>query len=139
MIILPLPATTHQAFVGTRRNRSALQISVNHSYIESSTSVTTCEIVLENIDTPPPPPPSSHEGHFCFVGPPLLLIIPFPPPPGISLIFRLGWVPSGKHICVKDVVALYYYAKDNFFCDKMRKNLFIYVDTVSNNLNDFVS
>ena len=139
MIILPLPATTHQAFVGTRRNRSALQISVNHSYIKSSTSVTTCVyVVLENIDTPPPPP-LSHGGHFCFVDPPLLLIIPFPPPPGISLIFQLGWVPSGKNICVKDVVALYYYAKDNFFCDKMRKNLFIHFSTVSNNLNDFVS
>ena len=35
--------------------------------------------------------------------------------PGISLIFQLGWVPSGNNICVKDVVALYYYAKDNFF------------------------
>ena len=36
---------------------------------------------------------------------------------------------------------LYYYAKDNFFCDKMRKNLFIYVNTytVSNDLKDVLS
>ena len=37
-----------------------------------------------------------------------------PAPPGISGIFELGWVPSGKNICVKNVVALYYHAKDNF-------------------------
>ena len=39
----------------------------------------------------------------------------YPPPPGISVIFQLGWVPSGKNICVKNVVARYYNAKDNFF------------------------
>ena len=27
----------------------------------------------------------------------------------------------------KKVVALYFYATDNFFCEKMRKNLFIHV------------
>ena len=48
-----------------------------------------------------------------------------PAPPGISVIFELGWIPSGKNICVKNVVALYYHAKDNFFCDKMRKKIFL--------------
>ena len=121
MIILPLPATTHQEFVGTRRNRSALQISVNHSYIKSSASVTTC---VYSIYTPSPPCPT--EGTFALQTPNFCLSYPFPPPPGISLICQLGRVPSGKNICLKDVVALYYYAKDNFLCDKMRKNLFIH-------------
>ena len=53
------------------------------------------------------------------------LVIPHPPPPGISVIFQLGWVPSGKKICAKKVVALYVYTKDNFFCDEMSKNVFI--------------
>ena len=41
--------------------------------------------------------------------------VSYPPvPPGISVIFELCWVPSGKNICVKNVVALYCHAKDNF-------------------------
>ena len=58
--------------------------------------------------------------------------IPPPPSPGISVIIQLGCVPPGRNnrhageqklhwdktnkrhnICVKNVVALYYYAKDN--------------------------
>ena len=58
---------------------------------------------------------------------------------GISVIFQLDWVPSEENICVKNVVALYYYAEDNFFYDKMRKNFFIHVNTVSNNLKDALS
>ena len=59
-----------------------------------------------------PPPPSPMEGTCCFPGG----ACHTPLPPGISVIFQLGWVPSGKNICVKNVVALYYqYAKDNFF------------------------
>ena len=60
--------------------------------------------------------------HFCFRPPQefpfqrVLFITPPPPPsPGISVIFQLGWVPSGKTVCIKNVVALYHYAKDNFF------------------------
>ena len=59
----------------------------------------------------------------------LLLQIPTchpPPPPGIFIIFQLGQVPSGKDICVK-LLHYTFIAKDNFFFDKMRKNLFIYV------------
>ena len=63
----------------------------------------------------------------------------YPPPPGIVVIFQLGWVPCGKNFSVKNAVALYYYAKDIFFCDKMRINRFIHVNTVSNNLKDFLS
>ena len=63
--------------------------------------------------------------------------------PGISVavgILQLGWIPSGKNICVKNVVALYYYAKIIFFCDEIRKNVFIHViNTVSNNLKDVLS
>ena len=41
----------------------------------------------------------------------------------------------GKNSYVKNAVALCYCAKDNCFCDKERKNPFIHVNTVSNNLN----
>ena len=47
----------------------------------------------------------------------------YPPPPGISVIFQLGWVPSGKNICVKNVVARYY----NFSWDKMKKYIFSFM------------
>ena len=101
-----------------------------------------CE-VPENIHTPPPLPDGER---FCFRPPTPLewkfhggLSYPQPPPPGISVIFQLGWVPSGKNICAKKVVALYVYAKDNFFCDEMRKNVFIYVNRVSNELKDVLS
>ena len=44
--------------------------------------------------------------------------------------------PPGKNSYVKNAVALYYYSKDNCFCDKeLEKNPFIHVNTVSNNLN----
>ena len=49
----------------------------------------------------------------------------------------VGLVPSGKHICEKKI-ALYFYAKD-IFSDKIRKNLFIYVNTVSTELKDVLS
>ena len=65
----------------------------------------------------PPAPPM--EGSFALD--PHLLEFPWgclssAPPSQISVIFQLGWVPSGKNISIKNVVALYYiYAKDNFF------------------------
>ena len=31
-----------------------------------------------------------------------------PPAPGICIDFQLGWVPSGKYIHAKHIVALYY-------------------------------
>ena len=33
-----------------------------------------------------------------------------PTPPGISLIFQLGWIPPGMNILVKNAFALYFYA-----------------------------
>jgi len=93
-------------------------------------------VVPENIHTNPPPPHPT-EGIFVLDPYPLgfpfqgVLVIPPTPPPGISVIFQHDWVPSGKSICVKNIVALHYYAKDNFFCDLMRKNLFIHVNMVS--------
>ena len=66
-------------------------------------------------------------GHFCFRLP-TTLEFPFQggachtlPTPGISVIFQLGWVLPGKNISLKNVVAPYFYAKDNCFCDKARK------------------
>ena len=53
-------------------------------------------------------------------------VVILPPSPEISVIIQLGWVPPGKNICVKNVVTLYYYAKDN--CYKIRKNPFIHVN-----------
>ena len=51
----------------------------------------------------PQPPAFSIPGDACHI----------PPPPGISVIFQLGWVPPGKNTFVKNAVALYFYAKDN--------------------------
>ena len=57
----------------------------------------------------PPPPGMSIPGGACHTSSPPL------PPPQFSVIFQLGWVPFGKNISIQNVVALYYYAKDNFF------------------------
>ena len=105
-------------------------------------------VVPENIHSPLPSPP--RRAIKLVLPPPRWNFLSrgtchmsFPPPPPHPLefpvIFQLGWVPSRKNICVKNVVALYYYTKDNFFCDKMRKNLFIYVGRVSNKLKDVIS
>ena len=58
-----------------------------------------------------------------------------PLPPGISVIFQFVWVPPGKNISVKNAVAQYFYAKDILGIKRERKNIFIYVNTVSNNLS----
>ena len=44
-----------------------------------------------------------------------VVLVILPPSPGISVIIQLGWVSPGKNICVKNVVTLYYYAKDSCF------------------------
>ena len=78
-------------------------------------------VAPENIHTP--------GGHFCFRPPhPPGISIPegachTPPPPLLAWNFRkfyIGWVPSGKD-SVKNVVALYHYAKDNFSAIKREK------------------
>ena len=74
--------------------------------------------------------PRPHHGQqFCFRPPPPgismgVLVIP-PPPSQISVICQLGWVLWKEQFHQK--------------CDKMRKNLTIHVNTVSNNLKDFLS
>ena len=76
------------------------------------------------------PYPLPHGGHCCFR----------PPPPGVCVIFQLGLVPPGKNISLKNAVALFFYAKDNCFCDKERTNIFIYVnlfDFLKTNLTKF--
>ena len=106
-------------------------------------------VVPENIHSPLPSPP--RRAIKLVLPPPRWNFLSrgschmsFPPPPPphpleFPVIFQLGWVPCRKNVCVKNVVALYYYTKDNFFCDKMRKNLFIYVGRVSNKLKDVIS
>ena len=38
------------------------------------------------------------------------------------------WLGSpGKNISVKNAVALYFFAKDNCFCDKERKKIFLFM------------
>ena len=103
-------------------------------------------VVPENILTPPPPPSPPRRALKLLLPPPSWNFLsrgachtPRPPPPGNSVIFQLGWVPSRNNICVKNVVALYYYTKVIFFCHKMRKNLFIYVGRVSKKLKDVIS
>ena len=82
-------------------------------------------VVSENIHYPPPPHHPT-EGTFAKDPlPPPEISIPggacHTPYRGISVIIQLVWVPSGKNICVKNIVAttyiilLYYFAKDNFF------------------------
>ena len=66
-------------------------------------------VVPENIHT-------SMEGTFTLDPPPTPLEFPVytvggacdsPPAPGICVNFQLVWVPSGKYICVKNIVTLY--------------------------------
>ena len=82
-------------------------------------------VVSKNIPSPPPPHHPT-EGTFAKDPlPPPEISIPggacHTPYRGISVIIQLVWVPSGKNICVKNIVAttyiilLYYFAKDNFF------------------------
>ena len=83
----------------------------------------------ENIHTLWTPSPGfSIPGGACHTPPPS----PPPPPLGIFPGFStcIGWLPPRKNICdsPKNVVALYYYAKDIFFPNEMRKNLFIHVN-----------
>ena len=77
-------------------------------------------VVPENIHTPLPPPPPTMEDTFAYDHPPRWnfhawgCLSYHPLAPGSSAIILLGWLPSGRNICVKKGVALYYYAKDNF-------------------------
>ena len=63
-----------------------------------------------------------HEGHFFKLPSPwnfhFRRCLPYPPPPVISLIFQLGWIPPGKNTFLKNAVALYFYVIDNCFCDR---------------------
>ena len=86
-------------------------------------------VVPENMHTPHPPqrallpwtpPPWTLHPRGCMSNPPPP---PFTPPPGIPVIFQLGWVPSGKNICVKNVFARYY----KFSWDKMKKYIFSFM------------
>ena len=90
-------------------------------------------VVPENIhiSTPPPPPPPPTEGAFA-----LDLSLPWnfhsrgtchtPPPTPWNFRNFSAWLGTvwKENLC-KKVVALYVYAKDNFFCDEMSKNVFI--------------
>ena len=83
-------------------------------------------VVPEHIHTPPP------RRAICFRSQPpgipfqeVFVKPPHPPPPPAprnSVIFQLSWVPSGKNVCVKNIVALYYHTTDFFWGGaKMRK------------------
>ena len=64
-----------------------------------------------------------------------------PPPPRISVIFRLGWelvwYPL-ESIFVRKKKLHYIFMQKIIFSGKMRKNLFIYVNTVSTELKDIL-
>lgn len=52
--------------------------------------------------------PYPQHGHFCFKPLPILGgACHNPLPVGISVIFHLGWVPSGKNISLENAVVLY--------------------------------
>ena len=93
-------------------------------------------VVPENIHTPPPPP----EGTFALD----------PHCPRTSIPVGACHTPNFHHfstwlgtlwkeyLCQKCCCTLLF-CELIFFCDKMRKNLFIHVNTVSNNLKDVLS
>ena len=64
-----------------------------------------------------------------------VLVIP-PTPWNFPLLLNLMGTPWKEYLCQNVVAIYYYYVKDNFFCDKMRKNFFLYVNRVSNYLKD---
>ena len=61
-----------------------------------------------------------------------------PHPPEFPLFFNLVKDALERIFCQK-CCARYYYANDNFSCNKIRKNLFIYVNTVTNVLKDVLN
>ena len=85
-------------------------------------------VVPKNIHTPTPPPPIENtfvlDPHPPGISIPGSAFIPSPTPK-ISVIFQLGWVPPGKNIYLKNAVALYFYTKDNCFCNKVRKSFYL--------------
>ena len=58
-----------------------------------------------------------------------------PLPPGVSVIFHVGWELPGNDISIKKGVALCCYAKCNCFRGKVRKKFLIHVNTRCNKLN----
>ena len=87
-------------------------------------------VVPENIHSPLPSPP--RRAIKLVLPPPRWNFLSrgschmsFPPPPPHPLefpvIFQLGWVPSRKNICVKNVVALYFIRKIIFSAIKCEK------------------
>ena len=78
----------------------------------------------KNIHSPPPPP---HWGYFCFKLPSpwgfhARGCLSFPSNFRLFFSTLLGTTPRlpWKNISLKDAVALYFYAKDNCFCDTSR-------------------
>ena len=69
------------------------------------------------------PPPWNSHSRGC---------LSYPPLPGISVIFHVGWEPPGNDISVNKAVALCCYAKCNCFRGKVRKKFLIDVNTWSN-------
>ena len=98
------------------------------------------------IPTPPPLPPPPRV--FKLVLPPTrwnflsrgACLTPSPQTPGISLIFNLVWYPL-ERIFVSKMLLHYVIMRKIFFffSDKLSKNLFIHVSTVSNKLKDVIS
>ena len=94
--------------------------------------------------TPPPPPPRV----FNLVLPPTrwnflsrgACLTPSPQPPGISVIFNFVGYPL-ERIFVSKMLLHYVIMRKIifFFSDKLSKNLFIHVSTVSNKLKDVIS
>ena len=89
-----------------------------YTWLCSNTAVyaTYC-VVPENIHTPPPP---SHGGHFWLRSP-----CHTPHPLEFPLLLNLVEYPL-KNICVKNNVALYYYAKDNWLGYFLELHIFFY-------------
>ena len=114
-------------------NRGTVIIRKVTFFLLKATKFVVCS--SKNIDTPPPHP---HGGHFCFRVPTCTtrgcLTFPLPQPLEFPKFSNLVGYPLEKYFRQKCHCKILY-AKDNCFCDKDGKNIFIYVNTLSNDLN----
>ena len=96
----------------TRTNREwQNNVSITFKYIS---------VVFIKCAVPESIHPPTMEGSFALDPHPLEFpwdCLSYAPTTTTSNFFQLGWVPSGKNVSIKNVVALYYYAKDNLFLE----------------------
>ena len=90
--------------------------------------------MFKSIIPPPPPPPM--EGTFALDHPHCYnfhsracFLLSYTPHPGIFCYLHVTWLaPPEENIFIKNAVALYFYAHDNYvFCNNMREQIFLFI------------